>query len=70
MSRRISFHFWPVGIRFFKPTRGGFCPVSVMLEGRANPIPSTAHANDVPTQRLKKLEALINHLLRKFWRFL
>jgi hypothetical protein len=70
MSKRISIYCWPTRIRFFKPTRGGFCPMSVMLEGRVNPIPSIAATNDIAGQPLKKLEALINCLLSNSRRFL
>jgi hypothetical protein len=50
--------------------RGGFCPISVMLEGRVNPIPSAANSGDVAGRRLKKLEALINGLLSRLWKIL
>jgi len=56
MIKRISFHCWPIRIRFFKIIRGGCCPVSVMLEGKVNPVSRIASASDIPAQRLKKLE--------------
>jgi len=66
MRKRIS--FWPIRIRFFKPMRGGFCPVSIMVEGKVNPVPTIASVNDMSGHRLKKFEALINYLLSKFRR--
>jgi hypothetical protein len=70
MSKRIFFHCRPIRIRFFKLTRGGFCPVSVVLEGKVNPVPNIAGRNDIAGQRLKKLETLINRSLSKFRRLL